>query len=74
MPTDCIRYQTQERHHELRQTDVDLKKTGSEMADIVLRVMDLAGEMGMNLGGKVFDKISFNHENIEHHKAKGRAK
>ena len=58
--------------HELRQVNTDEKAVAAEMADIVLRVMDLAEDLNINIGGAVFDKISFNHQNIAHHKAKGR--
>jgi len=58
--------------HELRQKEINKEATGFEMADIILRVMDLAEEMEINIGGAVFDKISHNHSNIDAIKAKGR--
>ena len=58
--------------HELRRNKFDPAKTGNELADVILRVLDLAGELDIDIGGAVFDKISLNHENIEAIKAKGR--
>ena len=58
---------------ELRQRNTDEKAVALEMADIVLRVMDLAEDLSINLGGAVFDKISYNHANVEQYKKKGRA-
>ena len=57
---------------ELRQHVIDLEKTGDEMADIILRTVDLAQEMGINLDAAVDSKIDKNMSNIARHKAKGR--
>ena len=58
--------------HELRQETIDMKKVANEGADIILRTMDLLHELGIDVGGAVFDKIAHNHDNVEAIKAKGR--
>tara|TARA_R110000782_G_scaffold85868_1_gene166839 strand:+ start:133 stop:447 length:315 start_codon:yes stop_codon:yes gene_type:complete len=58
--------------HELRQPIVDKEKAGQEIADIILRAIDLAYEMDIDPSAAVFKKIINNFDNIEKHKAKGR--
>lgn len=45
-----------------RQTDESGKPIGfaSELADIVIRVMDLAGDLGIDLGAVIADKQEYN--------------
>jgi len=58
--------------HELRQWKTDENAVSDELADVILRVIDLSAELGINIQKAVEFKITHNLANIEHHKAKGR--
>ena len=58
--------------HELRAPEINTVNVGDEMADIVIRTMDLASEMGIDLDHAIDQKINKNMVNLDHHKAKGR--
>lgn len=58
--------------HELRQQVIDLEKVGAELADIILRAVDLAREMGIDIENSLISKIDENFRNIDAIKAKGR--
>ena len=44
-----------------------------ELADAVIRIMDTAGGLGLDLGGAIADKLLYNTERADH-KAENRAK
>lgn len=58
--------------HELRQYNIDNDAVASELADIILRAVDLASEMGLDIQAAVERKVRNNMSNIEQIKAKGR--
>ena len=58
--------------HELRQGNIDRHKVGFELADLILRTVDLAGELGIDITSSTAAKIEYNIKNIATHKAKGR--
>jgi len=37
-----------------------------ELADAMIRIADLAGEMGLDLGGAVIDKLAYNRTRSDH--------
>ena len=44
-----------------------------ELADAVIRIMDLAGAVGLDLGGAVAEKLDYNQKRADH-KPENRAK
>ena len=58
--------------HELRSHKVNEHLVALEMADIVIRTMDLASEMGIDLEEASQKKLDYNAANIVRLKAKGR--
>lgn len=58
--------------HELRQPTINRGKAGREIADIILRAIDLACELEFDIESFLVAKVDENLANIEHHKAKGR--
>lgn len=60
--------------HELRQREVSDSKVSDELADIVLRAMDLASDLQIDLEIAVLQKIAYNNNHIDDYKAKGRVK
>lgn len=39
-----------------------------ELADAVIRIFDLAGKMGYDLGGAIYEKIEYNRKRADHQK------
>ena len=58
--------------HELRAKVINHAAVCDELADIMLRTMDLASELNIHIAPAMKNKIEKNIENIERHKAKGR--
>lgn len=58
--------------HELRQETVDKEKVGAELADIILRTVDLARDLEIDIESALVNKIDQNIRNIDLIKAKGR--
>ena len=58
--------------HELRKKHLDYDACGDELADIILRAIDLAKEMNIDIGAAVECKARKNIANIDAIKAKGR--
>lgn len=55
---------------EFRRREFDKEAAAAEMADIILRTIDLAAELGINIQQAVIDKINYNFEHIDEYKAK----
>ncbi len=74
-PLECVALiceEIGELTHELRMAEIDKEAAGFELADIMLRTMDLASELDIDIEGAVFQKICHNFDNIEKIKAKDR--
>ena len=56
--------------HELRNREVNAEAISHELADIILRVVDLASELNIDIQQAVIDKLYYNHTHIEEYKAK----
>ena len=58
--------------HEIRKKEPNNLNISYELADIVLRTMDLASEMNLNLEKAVLAKIEYNINNIDKIRKKNR--
>lgn len=44
----------------------DRKMVEVELADVIIRVLDLAGAEGLDIGGALIEKLSYNQERPDH--------
>lgn len=58
--------------HELRVPVINVEAVGNELADIILRTIDLAGELNVDIDLAVEKKIDVNIDRIDEIRAKGR--
>lgn len=74
-PLECvalIHEEAAELGKELRQPVLNKIFVGQELADIILRTIDLAKELEIDISQALLNKVKYNINNIKEHKAKGR--